>query len=173
MVIITLFNRSVMFVFIILMQSENLQHKSHDYYVSTTEINYNREDNTLQITIRMFVDDFEKMIKERDFNLKVDPDSNNKKVNQILNIYIFKNFKIMFNNKLVEFYFLGKEYKEDLAQVYYEINLNENINSITFENSILFDFFENQQNIIHFKDGKLRKSFLLNTSIFKSTLLVE
>ena len=173
MVIITLFNRSVMFVFIILMQSVNLQHKSHDYYVSTTEINYNREDNTLQITIRMFVYDFEKMIKERDFNLKVDPDSNNKKVNQILNIYIFKNFKIMVNNKLVEFYFLGKEYKEDLAQVYYEINLNENINSITFENSILFDFFENQQNIIHFKDGKLRKSFLLNTSIFKSTLLVE
>ena len=58
-------------------------------------------------------------------------------------------------------------------RIYYEINLNENINSITFENSILFDFFENQQNIIHFKDGKLRKSFLLNTSIFKSTLLVE
>ena len=99
MVIITLFNRSVMFVFILLMQSVNLQHKSHDYYVSTTEINYNREDNTLQITIRMFVDDFEKMIKERDFNLKVDPDSNNKKVNQVYinSFYILcflKNVKI-------------------------------------------------------------------------------
>ena len=34
--------------------------------------------------------------------------------------------------------------------------------TISIQNTIFFNLFEDQQNIIHFKNGNIRKSFLLH-----------
>jgi hypothetical protein len=60
-----------------------------------------------------------------------------------------------------------------MLQVYYEVKLFEKIKSVSFENYILFDFFKNQQNIIHFKIDKFRKSFLLDVNNPKATLFLD
>ena len=132
----------------------------HEYYVSTTEVDYIKEKNLMQITIRIFIDDFEEIVKQKNNNLKVAPDSNSKKINEILNQYIFEKFKISVNDQELIYEFIGKEYKSDMIQAYYEAEINNIIKNISFENYILFDYFENQQNIIHYKNDKFRKSFL-------------
>ena len=37
----------------------------HKYYISVTQINYLQEKQSVQITSRIFIDDFEKLLRER------------------------------------------------------------------------------------------------------------
>ena len=145
----------------------------HEYYVSTTEVDYIKEKNLMQITIRIFIDDFEEIVKQTNNNLKVAPDSNSKKINEILNQYIFEKFKISVNDQELIYEFIGKEYKSDMIQAYYEAEINNIIKNISFENYILFDYFKNQQNIIHYKNDKFRKSFLHTIKNPKFTLSLK
>ena len=145
----------------------------HEYYVSTTEVDYIKEKNLMQITIRIFIDDFEEIVKQTNNNLKVAPDSNSKKINEILNQYIFEKFKISVNDQELIYEFIGKEYKSDMIQAYYEAEINNIIKNISFENYILFDYFKNQQNIIHYKNDKFRKSFLHTIKNPKFTLTLK
>lgn len=145
----------------------------HEYYVSTTEVDYIKEKNLMQITIRIFIDDFEEIVKQKNNNLKVAPDSNSKKINEILNQYIFEKFKISVNDQELIYEFIGKEYKSDMIQAYYEAEINNIIKNISFENYILFDYFKNQQNIIHYKNDKFRKSFLHTIKNPKFTLSLK
>jgi len=169
---VLLIKKALLFL-IAFIQAENIKYFSHDYYVSTTQVDYLSEKNTLQITIRMFIDDFEIMIQENNSELKVDPDSSSQEINKILDQYVIEKFKIFVNQQLLIFNFIGKEYKTDLIQVYYEVDLIESIKSIAFENHLLFDFFDDQQNIIHFKKNKFRKSFLLKKNNPKTILLLK
>ena len=154
-------------------QYDDFEIKLHDYFVSNTEVDYINEKKLLQITIRVFTDDIEEMIRDRNSKLKIDPDSNSEKINQILNQYFKENLKIFINNKLIIFDFIGKEYKNDLTQIYYESSIVETINDITFENRILCDYFDSQQNIVHFKSDKYRKSFVLNKNNSKAIFELE
>ena len=38
---------------------------AHKFYLSVTSIKYSEKDDALQITSRIFIDDFEKLLKER------------------------------------------------------------------------------------------------------------
>ena len=61
----------------------------------------------------------------------------------------------------VEFTFIGKEYKDDIAYCYLEIvNISE-VKSIEVKNRVLFDVFTDQQNIVRLKINDKNKSFLL------------
>lgn len=170
---IILFNKFFMLCLISSFQADIAKFEYHDYYVSTTQVDYYPEKKLIQLTIRMFVDDFEKIIKKNDNKLKIHPDSNLEEINQYIIEYVNDKFKISVNKELVVFDFIGKEYKTDLIQVYFEIKLKESIETITFENKLLFDFFVDQQNIIHFKKDSFRKSFLMRINSSKANLLME
>ena len=172
MSIIVLFIKSFIIFIMMLSQDKNVELEFHDYYVSTTEVDYIKKKNILQITIRMFINDFEDVITKNN-NLKLDPDSNSIEINKQLNQYIIEKFKILVNQEPMILDFIGKEYKTDVLQVYYEVKLFEKIKSVSFENYILFDFFKNQQNIIHFKIDKYRKSFLLDINNPKANLVLD
>jgi len=172
MSIIVLFIKSFIIFIMMLSQDKNVELEFHDYYVSTTEVDYIKKKNILQITIRMFINDFEDVITKNN-NLKLDPDSNSIEINKQLNQYIIEKFKILVNQEPMILDFIGKEYKTDVLQVYYEVKLFEKIKSVSFENYILFDFFKNQQNIIHFKIDKYRKSFLLDINNPKANLFLD
>ena len=72
-------------------QYDDFEIKLHDYFVSNTEVDYINEKKLLQITIRVFTDDIEEMIRDRNSKLKIDPDSDSEKINQILNQYFKEN----------------------------------------------------------------------------------
>ena len=140
--------------------------------MSTTEVNFSYN-NHIQITIKVFIDDFEEMIQDNNNNLKLAPDSDSKKIDQITNQYISEKLKIKINNSQLKYEFIGREYKSDILQLYYEAVLTEKVQVITFENNILYDYFKNQQNIVHFKNDKFRRSFLFTKNNSKSSLSIN
>ncbi len=146
--------------------------KAHEYFVSTTQVEYISEKNSIQITIRIFTDDIEEVIAKGS-NLVLDPDSDSIQINKKINQYIIEKFKILVNDKPVVQDFIGKEYKNDLVQAYFEIKLVEKIKKISFENNILLEHLPGQQNIIYFKKNEFKKSFLLDMNNTKANILLD
>ncbi len=143
----------------------------HKYYVSVTEVEYVKEQKAVQITSRIFIDDFEKMLRERydkDITLAIDDEKST--VNFYTKKYLKEKLKIMINEQEVEFKFLGKEYEDDIMISYLEIENIDEISSIKVANQVLFDVFPDQQNIVRFKINSKNKSFLLTKESDKGML---
>ncbi|MFZ8961588.1 MAG: DUF6702 family protein [Flavobacteriaceae bacterium] len=136
---------------------------THKYYVSTTEIEYKIERNTIQITLQLFTDDAELMLQQKDPNVRLDPDFDAKKVDILLDSELSKALQLFADQSALELSFLGKEYKNDIVKCYLEVQLKDKIQELEIFNTVFFSLFEEQQNIIHFKGSVGRKSFLLHS----------
>ncbi|MBP2832148.1 peptidase E [Aquimarina sp. U1-2] len=136
----------------------------HKFYVSVTQIDYNTNQQSLQIITRVFIDDIEDVLKERyDTNIVLLATKENPNIDQYLNTYFTKKLRIKVNGEQVSFNFLGKEYEDDLLICYLEIEQVSSLTSIEISNEILMDLFEEQQNIVHIKKEDQRKSLILES----------
>ncbi len=143
----------------------------HKFYVSVTQVDYSSEKQTLQIISRIFIDDIEEALRERyDKSIELSAYPENNQIDIYLNKYITQKLNISVNSKKVSFTFIGKEYLNDLMLCYLEIKNIASLNSIEVSNKILMDLFEEQQNIIHVKKSKQRKSLLLRNGKDKDVL---
>jgi hypothetical protein len=68
---------------------------------------------------------------------------------------------------------LGFEKKQDQINFYMEINSDLLGQSIEIQNSILYNSFPNQKNIILIRKGKFRKSFIQDKYNSISSLLLS
>tara|TARA_Y100000814_G_C12210399_1_gene361162 strand:+ start:30 stop:530 length:501 start_codon:yes stop_codon:yes gene_type:complete len=136
--------------------------EKHKFYVSTTTIEYKKEKSTFQITSQLFIDDVETLLREYKNDIKLAPDSNNKKIDELLEIVLKQAFQIKIDKKRVDLIYIGREYKNDILQCYLEVIVPELSEKVTLQNRIFFNIFKNQQNIIHFKNKDIRKSVLLD-----------
>lgn len=134
----------------------------HKYYVSVTQINYVKEQASVQITTRIFIDDFENVLRQRyDENITL-AGKNELKINATyIERYLNEKIKIKINNKAAKLNFIGKEYDADIMLCYLEIEDVILIDSIQITNQLLFDLFQEQQNIVKTKINSKQNSFLL------------
>ena len=143
----------------------------HKYYVSVTEVEYVEEKKAVQIISRIFIDDFEKLLRDRyDKEITLAIENEKSTVNFYTEKYLKEKFKIKINEQEVELKFLGKEYEDDIMVSYLEIQNIENISSIQAVSHVLFDVFSEQQNIVRFKIHSKNKSFLLTKDNDKGML---
>ncbi len=134
----------------------------HKFYVSVTQIDFIEERGELQITSRIFIDDLENLLRERyDENITLAGDDELDTVDKYIGNYLSQKINIIINGNQKEFKFLGKEYEDDIALCYMQISDIEAINSMEIRNTVLFELFEEQQNIIRTKINSKRKSFIL------------
>ncbi|MBU2927497.1 peptidase E [Winogradskyella psychrotolerans] len=135
---------------------------SHEYYVSVTEVEYAEEQQALQIISQIFIDDFETLLRKRyDESITLATEDELEMVDTYMSRYVSDKLKIVINGEDVNFKFIGKEYRDDIAYCYLEIENVSNIKYIEVTNQILFDAFSDQQNIVRLKLQGKNKSFLL------------
>lgn len=134
----------------------------HEYYVSVTNIEYAKEQQSVQIISQIFIDDFETLIRERyDETITLAEDDEPEIVDEYMKRYLKDKLKITINGTTHSLNYIGKEYKDDITYCYLEIENIKNIKSIHVVNRILFDVLEDQQNIVRLKLLNKNKSFLL------------
>lgn len=136
----------------------------HKYYVSVTEVDYVPNQESVQITTRIFADDFEKALRER-FNkdIVLTQKDEAKEVDHYIDVYLKEKIKVEINGENTELDYLGKEYDGfDIVQCYIEIKNVKKIEAIKITNRVLFSLFDEQQNMIKTKINSKQKSFLLN-----------
>jgi hypothetical protein len=146
----------------------------HKFYVSTTIAKLVENDKSLQITSQMFIDDLENALKINYFeSLRLAPDSNSNIVDSLLSEYLRRNLEFSKSDKILSFYYLGKEYKNDIAICYLELFFDSIPLSLGIRNTLLFDFTEEQRNIFHFQYGDLKKTFLFHPEKSKFSLKLK
>lgn len=137
---------------------------AHKFYVSVTNVVYSEKDSAFQITSRIFIDDMEDLLEERygiDAQLATPDEA--KIADSYIEKYIKAKFVIELDGKVTDYKFLGKRYDNDVVICYLEVpkvNIST-LKTLSVQNEILTDLFEEQQNVVHVKWKGQKKSFVL------------
>ena len=135
----------------------------HPFHVSVIEINHNATDKTLEISCKIFTDDFEKSLA-KNYNTKVDliNPPNKAAMDSLVKKYLFSHLSLKVNGKPVTFSYLGFEHETEAVYGYIEgINV-PSVDKLEVAVNIMYDFFDDQSNIMHVIVDGNRKSTKLN-----------
>jgi hypothetical protein len=135
----------------------------HPYYISVVEINHNATDKTLEISCKIFTNDFETIL-EKNYKTKVDLVNPTDKaaVDKLVKDYIQKHLAFKVDGKQVNFSYLGFEKEDEATYSYFQIDNVTSLKKLDITNSILHDFSDQQINIIHCTVGGKRQSTKLD-----------
>ncbi len=135
----------------------------HPFHVSVIEINHNASDKTLEISCKIFTDDFEKILA-KNYKTKVDliNPSDKAPMDSLVKKYILSHLVISANGKPVSLHYLGFENDQEAAYGYIEVENIPVLNKISISTNIMYDQFEDQVNIMHVIVNGNRKSTKLN-----------
>lgn len=137
----------------------------HKFYVGIYQVNYVAKKKEVQITARIFIDDFEKALEKRyKKKLYLATSKENAEANTLISSYLTEKFQIKINNSNKTLKFLGKETEDNVLICYLTAPVNEKITSIEIVNSVLTEMFSEQQNIVHANINGNKKSLLLTDS---------
>ena len=136
----------------------------HPLYISVTEINHNATDKTLEISCKIFADDLEKTILSV-YNKKVDlsSPSNKAEADKLVTEYIKSHLLIKLDGKAVTLDYVGYENENEAVWSYFQVpNTAKAPKKIELTNSILFETYDKEINLMHVAVGGNRKSTRLN-----------
>ena len=135
----------------------------HDYHTSITEIHFNKDTKSLELSIRLFTDDLEQVLTAQNKGVKIKIEDNSKAVDALIEKYIMKNLAIVSPQKEVKLArFYGKEQESDGTWVYFEIENCGNIKNYTFYNALMQETFEDQTNIVNIFYPSQKKTMVFN-----------
>ncbi len=161
-------------IFLLFLIIPLLSFNLHKLHVSLTKIVYKKETKTLQITTRLFIDDIENALDKK-YGIKTELDNERelKNTDGYLEKYLKENLQIVADNKNINLQYLGKEYEDDIVYLYFEMENIPDFKQLTIKNTLLFDLFEDQRNIVKFKKGNFQKTIYLTKDLFRETLTIQ
>ncbi len=131
--------------------------------MSVTKIEYVKEKSSLQIITKIFIDDIEDALQQRyGPSISLNTKKETKAMDEDLKNYLLQKINIKVNGKPVNIDYIGKEYDTDMLIAYIEVKNVKELKTIKIENKALMELFPEQQNIIHLKTLKSRKSLILD-----------
>lgn len=136
----------------------------HPLYVSVTEMNYNATDKSVEISCKLFADDFEKTLTNI-YHTKVDLTApvNKSEADKMVKEYIKSHLQLKLDNKAATLEFVGFEKENDAIWSYFEVtNTATAPKRIDVVNTILYEAYDKQMNLMHVTVGGNRKSSRLN-----------
>ena len=136
---------------------------NHPIFVSVTEIEHNAKEKSLEISCKIFTDDFEKTLRKT-YNTHVDLEDVKMKtaMNKLVNAYVQNHLKISVDGKPAMLQYLGFERIEEGIYSYYRADNIPSVKKITVMNDVLFEYNEQQMNLVHVIVGGNRKSTRLS-----------
>ena len=126
----------------------------HDFHITHTTFHYNNESQSIEITIKVAIEDLEKSIKNK-YSSKLYGLENNQenKPQEKLIIEYFKNNLILSAEKdALEYHWVGKEVSNNLHDIYLYFEIpnykKRNLKSISIKNTLFLDLYNYQTNIV-------------------------
>ncbi len=137
--------------------------ENHPFHISTTEINHNAKDKSLEISCRVFTDDFEACLSKL-YHTKADLSSVNMKatMDTLVKKYLSSHLQIKADGKATQAKYLGFEKQDEAIYAYFEADNIPAVKKIEVTDSILYDLYDDQISIIHVIVGGNRKSTKLD-----------
>ncbi|MEZ4885162.1 MAG: DUF6702 family protein [Chitinophagales bacterium] len=155
--------KKITYILLVLL-SGNLAFATHEFYVSICNIQHNADATTLEVTLKVFTDDFEQaLFEEFSEKLQLGTLQENPKADELIVYYLQKYLQIIVNNDLKDsFTYIGKEVEINEMWCYLEIEGVENIETIEVNNMLLTNTFPKQSNIVNIRANARLESLMLN-----------
>ena len=143
----------------------------HKFYVAIFQINYAEEKKMLQITSRIFIDDMNDILYKK-YNKKTNLGEKTQTGEDVslMQKYVLNNFKISINGQQKQLHYLSYELEGNVIICYYNIKDISKIKKLEVQNTVLFDFNSEQQNIIQTTIYGKKQNFLLTEGNAKGML---
>ncbi len=146
---------------------------SHPVHISIVNIDYIESEHIFQISIKLFTDDFEKIINyHNNTKLNIGKANEHNKCNEYINQYIKHNLIFKINNKniLKNSTLLKKEVhnEENVTWLFYKIKYSSG-KKVSISNTLLNDLYKDQKNlfIFTFKNTQEAYKFEKNKTNFE------
>lgn len=140
----------IVFLFAISLSVNSFSSSRHNYHTSLTRMDYNSKDKLIEITVQLFTHDLVNVLEQQTgkrIDLEKTPD-----IDKILLSYLNENFILRKEKEFaLKFNWVGKELKTDLLYVYVEVPFDEGFENLELKNSIFFESFKEQVNLIVFR----------------------
>lgn len=146
----------------------------HDFHVTHTTFHYNDQSKSMEITIKVAIEDLEKSIKNRYFK-KLDcfeDKQENTTLEKLIGEYFRNNLTLSTDKNTQEYQWVGKELSDNLHDIYlyFEIpNYDKklNVESLTIKNTLFLELYNYQTNIVLIEiiDKKYNLTFTMDNDI--------
>lgn len=137
--------------------------KIHPYHVGSVEFNYNVESKTFQVTGKFFLDDLENGLKRKyGEKLHFQDRSIEKQMDAALKKYMHEYLKLRVDGTFSELKYLGYEEDRESVLIYLESAPVPQPRKVEAAVSVLYNYFEDQQNIVHLIVNGQRQSTKLS-----------
>jgi hypothetical protein len=154
---------SILYKWLIVFALFGFTSDNHPIFVSVTEIEHNTKEKTLQVSCKIFTDDFETTLRKK-YNVKIDLLDMKQRtaMGPMVSDYVQKHLAIVADGKKVVLEFLGFEQDEEGIVSYYEVKNITSVKKLDVTDNILYDEKPQQMQIIHVIVNGERKSSRLN-----------
>lgn len=138
--------------------------EAHPIHIATVEISHNATEKSLEITCKIYWDDFETVLTKKNNSKRVDltNEKNQEENNKLVAAYISSHLSLSVDGKPVTLNFVGFE-KEDLViYSYLEVPNIASLKNVSVNDNMMHDMFDDQTNIVHVIFKGERKSTKLD-----------
>ena len=145
-----------------LASSFNNSNIKHDYFLSSTTIEHNKANKSLEITGSYYTDDLEKAVEKKyKIKMALGTKKEHKEADQYLSKYFKENFILTVDNKVLEYYYLGKEVEVEKTYNYIEVLGVPSFKKINIESRMLLNVARKQENMFQVINNSKKKSVVL------------
>jgi hypothetical protein len=125
---------------------------AHKFHTSFTVADYNASERSLQITLRTFPDDLEKVLARRSGkSVRLD---RKEETDALLIAYLQETFQLKnAEGETVKLSWIGMDAGVDSAWLYFEAQLPEGCAGVELRNQFMFDLYDDQVNLVNVKQG--------------------
>jgi len=154
-----LLNTKFVTILLVFVLSNIIKEKKHPLHVSTTEVNINAKDKTLEISTRIFSDDFESvLVKLYKQKTDLNKPALKSQMDALVKKYLLSHLQIKANGKTVALNYIGYEIDHEATNIYLEAEKITPPKTVEVNSTILYDMFDDQMSIVHVVKGSNRKS---------------
>ena len=140
----------------------------HDFHLSKTEVHYNVHNQSLEVTLHIFIDDLELAMGQLGMDsVYISTHRERADADSLIHQYLKTAFAVEVDGQPVTFSFLGKEESEDLIAIwcYLEGLHVSDPKEVVIRNSVLTEIYEDQKNMVSFTTNQIRKFFLMDDEV--------
>lgn len=138
----------------------------HAYHVSLAQIAYNADTHALEIAVKIFTDDLEATLEALGApRLQLNSPREHAEAQDLIARYLGNRLTWTVNDAPQTAKYIGREYEDDATWCYLEILDIPAFRSITIDNKILMERFEDQRNLVHVThQGRTQSLFFIPTN---------
>jgi hypothetical protein len=134
----------------------------HPFYVSVIEIQHNANEKNLDISVRVFTEDMESVLRKSNTQVDLVHPKDQNLNNQLINSYISSKLHISVDGKPCNIRYFGYELQQESVWCYFDIPNIPSFKKLDADCTLLYDFEKSQINIFHVKQNGTEKSFKLD-----------